>query len=353
MSQFFRRFLSIALLGAMFVCTAFQPLSVPVSADAVNAEAYAYRDTSTHYVVPPAPESRVSVRDQKDGIGISRDVLKQDKLVHSKGQYRCKLSNGRYLKSSWKTIGGKTYYFNKNGNALKGLNKVGKYYYIFSSKGVLKKGWIKYKNHYYYGSVKYNGRLLTCWKTIGGKRYYLSYKTLYRLTGLQYLGKKIYYFNSKGVQQTSNQVVNGKKIVFNSDGSVYSYGGKVFFPPASSSVSYSKGQQVVNFAVQFVGRPYKWGGSSLTNGCDCSGFVMKVYEHFRVQLPHYDAWIRQRGRAINGLANAQPGDVICYDGHVAIYMGGGRIVHAADYKYGICIWNNAAFRRILSIRRFF
>ena len=112
-------------------------------------------------------------------------------------------------------------------------------------------------------------------------------------------------------------------------------------------------REVVNFAVQFVGCPYKWGGSSLTNGCDCSGFVMKVYEHFGVQLPHYDAWIRQRGRAINGLANAQPGDVICYDGHVAIYMGGGRIVHAADYKYGICIWNNAAFRRILSIRRFF
>jgi cell wall-associated NlpC family hydrolase len=80
---------------------------------------------------------------------------------------------------------------------------------------------------------------------------------------------------------------------------------------------------------------------------------MAVYARFGISLPHYDAWIRQRGRAVNGLANAQPGDVICYDGHVAIYMGGGRIVHAADYKYGICIWNNAAFRRILSIRRFF
>lgn len=337
----------------MLVCSTFPPLSVSACADTVNESAYAFKSADTASQVLPASESEVSVRDQKEGSGINKDVLQEDKLVHSKGQYRCKLSNGKYLKSHWKSFGSKTYYFNKKGYAVKGLNKIGNYYYIFSSKGVLKKGWIKYKNHYYYGSVKLNGRLLTCWRTLGGKRYYFSYKTLYRLTGLQYLGKKIYYFNSKGVQQTTNQVVNGKKMVFNSDGSVYSYGGKVFFPPKSTSSSYSKGQQVVNYAVQFVGNPYKWGGSSLTNGCDCSGFVMKVYEHFGIQLPHYDAWIRQRGRAINGLSNAQPGDVICYDGHVAIYMGKGRIVHAADYKYGICIWNNAAFRRILSIRRFF
>ena len=114
-----------------------------------------------------------------------------------------------------------------------------------------------------------------------------------------------------------------------------------------------KGQQVVDYAVQFVGNPYKWGGSSLTNGCDCSGFVMAVYAHFGITLPHYDAWIRKCGTEVHGLANARPGDVICYDGHVAIYMGGNRIVHAADYKYGICIWNNAAYRKILSIRRFF
>ena len=354
MSHFFRRFLPTVMLSAMLACTAFSPLSTAVVyANAESVKAAAFRGTEAEPLVDPDDESASSVRDEKDGAGINTDVIQEDQLIYSHGKYRYRLSNGKYLKRSWKTIGNKTYYFNKKGYALKGLQKIGNYYYIFSSKGVLKKGWIKYKKHYYYGSVNKRGRLLTGWQKIGGKRYYISVKKLYRLTGFQYIGHKIYYFNSKGVQQRTDQIKHGKKLVFNYDGSVYSYGSKVYGQYRSSSSSYAKGQQLVNYAVQFVGNPYKWGGSSLTHGCDCSGFVMAVYARFGISLPHYDAWIRQRGRAVNGLANAQPGDVICYDGHVAIYMGGGRIVHAADYKYGICIWNNAAFRRILSIRRFF
>lgn len=352
MSHSIRRFISTALLSVLLICTTLSPLSVSVYADTTGKKSLVQNTSDTEFSVLPAQESGTSVRDEKDGAGINTDVMQGDKLIHYSDKYRCKLSNGSYLKSSWKTFGSKTYYFNHKGYAVKGIYKIGKYYYFFNSKGVLLKGWIKYKNHYYYGSVNKNGRLLTCWQKIGGKRYYISVKKLYRLTGFQYLGKKIYYFNSKGVQQTHNQVINGKKLVFNSDGSVYSYGGKVY-GQKKTSASVSRGQQVVNYAVQFVGNPYKWGGSSLTRGCDCSGFVMAVYAHFGIQLPHYDAWIRKRGKAVNGLANAQPGDVVCYDGHVAIYMGGGRIVHAADYKYGICIWNNAAYRRILSIRRFF
>ena len=112
------------------------------------------------------------------------------------------------------------------------------------------------------------------------------------------------------------------------------------------------GVAVAEFAVQFVGNPYVWGGSSLTNGADCSGFVMKVYEQFGVALPHSSSADRKQGYAVSGLENAQPGDLICYSGHVAIYIGNGQIVHASNAKDGIKI-SNADYRKILAIRRIF
>ena len=112
------------------------------------------------------------------------------------------------------------------------------------------------------------------------------------------------------------------------------------------------GQSVADFACQFVGNPYVWGGTSLTNGADCSGFVMSVYANFGVSLPHSSAADRNVGTAVNGIENAQPGDIICYSGHVAIYIGNGQIVHASTAKTGIII-SNATYRSILSIRRIF
>lgn len=112
------------------------------------------------------------------------------------------------------------------------------------------------------------------------------------------------------------------------------------------------GVAVAEYAVQFVGNPYVWGGTSLTNGADCSGFVMKVYENFGVSLPHSSSADRKQGYAVDGLENAQPGDLICYSGHVAIYIGNGQIVHAANSKLGIII-SQANYRKILAIRRIF
>ncbi len=112
------------------------------------------------------------------------------------------------------------------------------------------------------------------------------------------------------------------------------------------------GKSVANFACQFVGNPYVWGGTSLTEGADCSGFVMSVYNNFGVSLPHSSSADRNVGSAVNGLENAQPGDIICYSGHVAIYIGNGQIVHASTAKTGIII-SNASYRSILSIRRIF
>lgn len=112
------------------------------------------------------------------------------------------------------------------------------------------------------------------------------------------------------------------------------------------------GVAVAEYAIQFVGNPYKWGGTSLTNGADCSGFVMKVYEAFGVSLPHSSSADRKQGYAVDGLDNAQPGDLICYSGHVALYIGDGKIVHAASEKSGIKV-SDADYRKILAIRRIF
>ena len=128
-------------------------------------------------------------------------------------------------------------------------------------------------------------------------------------------------------------------------GSKSESGGKTYANPTGSS-----GADVVQFAKQFVGNPYVYGGTSLTNGADCSGFVMSVYKNFGVNLPHSSAADRSVGAAVNGLENAQPGDIICYSGHVGIYAGNGQIVHASTSRTGIIV-SSATYRSILSIRR--
>lgn len=112
------------------------------------------------------------------------------------------------------------------------------------------------------------------------------------------------------------------------------------------------GTAVVEYALQFVGNPYVYGGSSLTNGTDCSGFVMSVYANFGVSLPHSSAADRNQGYAVDGLANAQPGDLICYSGHVALYIGDNQIVHASTAKTGIIV-SRADYKKILAVRRIF
>ena len=112
------------------------------------------------------------------------------------------------------------------------------------------------------------------------------------------------------------------------------------------------GKAVAEYAVQFVGNPYKWGGTSLTDGADCSGFVMSVYANFGVSLPHSSAADRKQGYAVASLEEAQPGDLICYSGHVALYIGDGQIVHASSSKTGIII-SKADYKTILAIRRIF
>lgn len=121
---------------------------------------------------------------------------------------------------------------------------------------------------------------------------------------------------------------------------------------AASSEGSEMGKSVIDYATQFVGNPYVWGGSSLTNGTDCSGFVMSVYSNFGVSLPHSSSALRNQGYDVGGLSNAQPGDIVCYSGHVGLYVGNGQIVHASTSKTGIII-SSATYRNVLSVRRIF
>lgn len=125
---------------------------------------------------------------------------------------------------------------------------------------------------------------------------------------------------------------------------------------SGSSKSYSSpsgggGSSVANYACQFVGNPYVYGGSSLTNGTDCSGFVMSVYAAYGISLPHSSSALRGVGYGVS-TSDMQPGDIVCYSGHVGIYIGNGSIVHASTPSSGIKI-STAYYRDILAVRRIF
>lgn len=117
----------------------------------------------------------------------------------------------------------------------------------------------------------------------------------------------------------------------------------------NSSGGSASGKEIASFACKYVGNPYVAGGTSLTSGCDCSGFTWAVYQNFGYSLPRSSTAQRSAGRGVS-YSEAQPGDIICYAGHVALYIGGGRIVHASTpstgIKYGV-----ATYKEILGVRR--
>ena len=126
---------------------------------------------------------------------------------------------------------------------------------------------------------------------------------------------------------------------------------------SSSTTVSGSGAEVASYACQFIGNPYVWGGTSLTNGCDCSGFVMQVYKHFGISLAHSSYSQRSAGRAVS-YSEAQPGDIIFYyssasasGGHIGIYIGGGQMVSARGVAYGIGVTSVNPNKSGFTVRR--
>lgn len=117
----------------------------------------------------------------------------------------------------------------------------------------------------------------------------------------------------------------------------------------SSASGSAKGKEVASFACRFIGNPYVPGGTSLTNGADCSGFTQAVYREFGISIPRNSSSQRSCGTGVS-YGEAQPGDLICYAGHVGMYIGNGYIVHASTQRTGIKI-TPATYKEILAVRR--
>lgn len=119
--------------------------------------------------------------------------------------------------------------------------------------------------------------------------------------------------------------------------------------PVVASYGSASGREIAEFACRWVGNPYVAGGTSLTNGADCSGFVQSVYKEYGYDLPRTSYSQSQVGRSVP-YSEAEPGDIIYYGGHVAIYIGNGQIVHAATARTGI-VTQSATYRSIITVRR--
>lgn len=150
------------------------------------------------------------------------------------------------------------------------------------------------------------------------------------------------------LQNQASQSSSGGQSTSSSGGSSSSSGGN-YASASSYSGTGSKGQQIANYACQFIGNPYVPGGTSLTEGADCSGFVWRVYKDFGYSVPRTSYSLRSTGTGVS-YSEAQPGDIMCYAGHVGIYIGNGQIVHASTQRSGIKI-THATYKEILSVRR--
>lgn len=161
------------------------------------------------------------------------------------------------------------------------------------------------------------------------------------------VAKKLLQQEQKKLQQLQAQQKQSQK------GNTAAANGKYTSTSYTSTIEDANGsdmgKKVAKYACQYIGNPYVYGGTSLTNGADCSGFTYRVYQDFGYSLPRTSTEQRSAGKGVD-YSDAEPGDLICYSGHVGIYIGGGKIVHASTEKTGIKV-SNATYRSILSVRR--
>ena len=248
--------------------------------------------------------------------------------------------NGTAAKNKWVTISYKQYYFQTDGKMAKGT-WVGQYY--VDTNGVKTSqtktvGWKTTNGQKYYFDA--NGNMTTGFTTISGNRYFFNNSGV-MLTGLQEIAGIKYYFYPEGNMAVSTTIVVGTKQYTVNENGIVTAEENLKINGATT------GAQIVNFALKYVGNPYVYGGTSLTNGADCSGFVQTVFSTFGIRLLRVAndqmigpsaSYIQNYGykrATVVDISSIQPGDLLFYGSgnyasHVAIYMGNGQIVHASN-----------------------
>lgn len=274
--------------------------------------------------------------------------------------YYFNTSTGKKVTSTLQKVGSDSYYLQKDGTAAKSkwVKIKSKYYYFQSTGKMAKSTWV---GKYYVDAsgARTNKTKTVGWSTVNGIKYYFDGKGN-MVTGLVTISGQKYYFDSDGRMMTGLREIGSKKYYFYPDGhmavsitldvgtkqyTINEYG--VVTAEVSIKTSGStKGVEIVNFALQYVGNPYVYGGTSLTKGADCSGFVQTVFAKFGYKLLRVaddqmkgpsSSLIKQgyTKAVVVDIKNMQPGDLVFYGAgnyasHVAIYMGDGKIVHASN-----------------------
>ena len=274
--------------------------------------------------------------------------LKSHKMIRDKkkrinGAYYYFQQNGRAARNKWVKIKSKYYYFLEDGTMA--VNQfIGSGWYVgpdgARTKKSMKAGGVTKLNGKYYLYDKSGVLVTNKWVTIGTKTYYAGPDGA-ALSGLQKINGKKYYFNKRGVLQKDTVVTIGDTVyVIGSDGRI------------TGTAQYS-GEAIAEYGKKFVGNPYVYGGTSLTNGADCSGFVYSIMLKFGIRvLRTADQQMKgpssaeqkqgyKKGIVVKD-SNLQPGDLVFYGNssyasHVAIYIGNGKVVHAANSRVGIII----------------
>ena len=282
----------------------------------------------------------------------------KSKWVQKNGKYYYYNKYGKLLTKGFHFLNGNKYYFNADGSVRTGLFQVdGKTYYgkktdkgrlitnkkinlqgkryLMSASGAAKE--VSSKVRYITDST---GKIKTGWFWYNGKRYHAGKDGILTVGGLKKIsGKYYYFFKSGSVARNTTKTIDGFTYKFNKKGVM-----------TRKTVD---GKTVVDYALQFVGNPYVAGGSSLTHGTDCSGFTMSIYAHYGIDLDHYSYSQMYSGKKVS---SPQPGDLVFYygGGHVAMYVGNGKVVHAMTSRYGIQVTSMyicgtpCAYRRVLN-----
>ncbi len=300
----------------------------------------------TLYYINSNGELRTQVGWVKDGANwyyvTAQKTLAKNGWIKSGSSWFYLNSDG-VMQTGMVTVYGKKYILQESGAMLSKTGWVqyqGNWYYMYSDGHVFNGGWLKVSNKWYYLDTE-TGIMKKGWLKLSGKYYYLNSSGEMQ-TGWLEIGDKSYYLQSSGAMATGIITIDGVKFKFKDNGELI-----------GSISEEGIGADIVAYARQFVGNPYVYGGTSLTNGADCSGFVQSIYKKFGITVRRTSYEQERDGRPITR-QELQPGDLVFYYSdysHVGIYIGNDQIIHAANCSKGITIspinynGNPTAYRR--------